>query len=246
MDVRRRGRISGAQINFESVMNPVLGVCFNILGFGVGALVYFLEAKRRKMDFSRTTEVAMIGVLVGVVLATVSQLIYNFAVLGHFSALTSGGRTIVGGVLGGWVAVEIAKKRLGIKESTGPLWALALPAGEFFGRIGCWFHGCCFGHQAELPWSVYQHDAWRHPTQFYLAGAAAISFSVIWYFRDRTDVFALSLLLWAGSRIVIEPLRESSSPSPWLVPAICAGIATFAIYRLTKSWKINLLKTTQS
>src|SRR4051794_31363114 len=32
-----------------------------------------------------------------------------------------GGKTIVGGLLGGWIGVEIAKTRLGIRRSTGDL-----------------------------------------------------------------------------------------------------------------------------
>lgn len=216
-------------------MNPVLGYLFNALAFAVGALVYFSEAKRRKMDLSRTREVALMGVLVGVLAASIGQ--WSYGIFAFGSGSESGGRTILAGVLGGWLGVEIAKRRLGIKESTGVLWAVALPAGEAVGRIGCWFHGCCYGRVCTLPWAVHQHDAWRQPTQFYLSAAAAITFVIVWTLRDRTDIFALSLLLWSISRIIIEPLRESSVATPWLVPAICTGIAVYAANRLLKYGK---------
>ena len=31
------------------------------------------------------------------------------------------------------------------------------------GRLGCFFNQCCYGSQCDLPWAIYQHDAWRHP-----------------------------------------------------------------------------------
>src|SRR5687768_8558982 len=37
-----------------------------------------------------------------------------------------GGKTIVGGLLGGWVGVEIAKKCVGIRRSTGDLFVFPL------------------------------------------------------------------------------------------------------------------------
>lgn len=211
-------------------MNTALGVGFNILAFAVGAYVYFWEARRRKMNLSKMREVAMLGALIGVIAASLGQ--WGYAYLSNNPA-GGGGRTIVAGVLGGWLGVEISKRRLGIRDSTGPLWALALPAGEAIGRIGCWFHGCCYGKICSLPWAINE----RHPSQFYLSLAAVASFGLIWWMKDRVDVFALSLLLWSVGRIIIEPLRESSTPTPWLVPGICFLVAIYAIVRMVKSWK---------
>ncbi|MFZ4507189.1 MAG: prolipoprotein diacylglyceryl transferase [Fimbriimonas sp.] len=212
-------------------MNPTLGVIFNMLGFAIGGAVYFYEAKRRNLNLSQTNEVALIGVLVGVVAGWLGQSVFSLG-----TGSSPGGRTIIAGVLGGWLGVEIAKRRYGIKVSTGPLWAVALPAGESIGRIGCWFHGCCYGRECDLPWAVFQHDAARYPTQFLLSGSALITFLAAWWYRDRGDVFALSLFLWSVSRMLIEPFRESSVSSPWLVPAICAAVAVYALRRLVKSW----------
>lgn len=223
--------------------NTALGMLFNMLAFVVGGSVYFYEARRRNLNRSRTTEVALAGALIGVVLSAASQWAYAFIAHGHDNPVANGGRTILGGVIGGWIGVELWKRKLGIKESTGALWALALPAGEAVGRIGCWFHGCCYGKVCTLPWAVYQHDALRHPTQFYLSIASIVTFAILWWQKDKTDIFALSLLLWSLSRMVIEPLRESSTSTPWLVPAICAGVALYAAIRLAKSWKPALIPT---
>ena len=39
-----------------------------------------------------------------------------------FMALIFGGKTVVGGLVGGWIGVELAKKVLGIRGSTGDGW----------------------------------------------------------------------------------------------------------------------------
>lgn len=212
-------------------MNPTLGYLFNALAFGVGGWVYWSEGRRRQLHRGRVLEVALWGALCGIGAGSLGQFLYE--ALLHRSALPAfGGKTIIAGVLGGWFGVEVAKRRLGIRESTASLWALALPAGEVFGRIGCWFHGCCFGREAHLPWSVYQHDAWRHPTQFYLALAAALNFLIVTRYRDSSNVFYISLLVWAASRWIIEPLRESSVPSPWVVPTVCGILVGLCLLRL--------------
>jgi phosphatidylglycerol:prolipoprotein diacylglycerol transferase len=41
--------------------------------------------------------------------------------------------------------------------------------GHGIGRIGCFFTGCCFGSQCDLPWAVHMHGEWIHPVQLYEA-----------------------------------------------------------------------------
>ena len=214
--------------------NTALGYLFNVLAFGVGAFVYWSEAKRRKLHPGMMRELALVGALAGIVAAALTQWVVNAAVHGP-DPQAAGGRTIIGGVLGGWLGVELTKRRLHIPISTGPLWALAIAAGEAVGRIGCWFHGCCYGKVCALPWAVWQHDAWRHPTQFYLSGAAALSFLALWRMRDRADLFLWGLLFWSLSRVVIEPLRASSSQAPGLAVGVCALVFIYAVLRLTWS-----------
>lgn len=62
------------------------------------------------------------------------------------------GKTILGGLLGGYPAVEIAKKLVGYRGITGDWFALIVPAGIILGRFGCWLHGCCQGAVCEGAW----------------------------------------------------------------------------------------------
>jgi prolipoprotein diacylglyceryltransferase len=85
--------------------------------------------------------------------------------------LSPGGKTIVGGLLGGWLAVEIAKKVSGINRRTGDLFALPLCVGIAVGRVGCLLAGLAddtYGKATSLPWAVDLGDGiGRHPVQLY-------------------------------------------------------------------------------
>ena len=211
-------------------MNPVvIGSLFNALGYAVGGFLYWHEAKRRKLATSGMSRIVLIGAIAGVLLARLVERLAEGGSLASVIDPASGGRTILGGVVGGWIAVEIAKRRMGIRTSTGPMWAVALPAGEAIGRIGCWFNGCCYGKACSLPWAVQQHGEMRHPTQFYLAGSAAIIFTIVWWARDRTRVFPLYLVLWSISRFVIEFFREPIGHSNGFDSAQVACIGLFAL-----------------
>jgi len=55
------------------------------------------------------------------------------------------GKTILGGLIGGWLAVEGMKKLSGIRQTTGDWFAIVVPLGCALGRIGCILQGCCPG-----------------------------------------------------------------------------------------------------
>ena len=214
----------------------VLGSLFNAIGYAVGAWVYWFEAKRRNLATPGISRIVIVGAIAGVLLARIVERLAEGSNFGSLLDPSSGGRTILGGVIGGWIAVEIAKRRMGIRASTGPMWAVALPAGEFFGRIGCWFNGCCFGRVCSLPWAVRQHGELRHPTQMYLAASTAIIFGIVWWARDRTRVFPLYLVLWSSSRFIIEFFREPAKPGGGIGLAqwACFGVFALGIYLYIK------------
>src|SRR4051812_833884 len=53
------------------------------------------------------------------------------------------GKSVLGALLGGYAAVEVAKRCVRYNGVTGDWFAIGAPIGILFGRIGCLLHGCC-------------------------------------------------------------------------------------------------------
>lgn len=89
----------------------------------------------------------------------------------HDPAYLIGGKTIVGALAFGLIAVELAKRYIGLRQSTGDLYAIPLALGIAIGRVGCFLTGLSdntYGAPANLPWAIDFGDGIpRHPTQLY-------------------------------------------------------------------------------
>ena len=199
--------------------------------------VFGWMAKRRGLATSGIWLLMQAGLIGGLIGANVVQL----------AATGAPGKTIEGGIVGGFLAVIWMKRRLCITRPTGDLFALAIPAGEAIGRIGCFIGGCCFGKAATVAWAVHDHDALRHPTQLYLAIAAAGTFALLlWIERKRilpeNGLFYLQLALFCASRFAIEFFREASATSIGLSVAQLAAVAgfAFAVYKLAQLAPVTL------
>lgn len=199
--------------------NAALGQLSTTFAYVAGAFVFWLEVRRKNMATEGIGWIALAGLCGGVLGAKLSEwvLLHSQILLTQpqlFLDPRMGGRTVVGGVLAGWLCVEIAKKQLGIRRSTGDSFALALPLGETIGRIGCWFNGCCYGVGCERnSFAVWQHGTWRVPTQFVLGAAALLIFCVVLTMRNKLrdgEAWLLYLSLFGASRFVIEFWRERS------------------------------------
>ena len=72
-------------------------------------------------------------------------------------AYLMGGKTMVGALVFGLVFVEVIKRYVSIKQSTGDLYAIPLAFGIAIGRIGCFLTGLAdntYGVATGLPWGV--------------------------------------------------------------------------------------------
>jgi prolipoprotein diacylglyceryltransferase len=132
-----------------------------------------------------------------------------------------GGKTIVGGLLVGWIGVEIAKRKLGIARSTGDAFVFPLILGIAIGRIGCFLTGLAdhtHGLHTTLPWAVDFGDGPRHPTQLYEI-AFLILLGVALAIRARRphfngELFRLFMLGYLSFRFAIEFIKPRYAP--WL------------------------------
>jgi len=62
------------------------------------------------------------------------------------------GKSITGALLGGYLAVQIAKHLLKYNDQTGDWFAVIVPVGIMLGRIGCMIQGCCLGKVCDANW----------------------------------------------------------------------------------------------
>ncbi len=121
------------------------------------------------------------------------------------------GKTVVGGLIGGYIGVELAKKKVGISQSTGDAFAVAVPMAQAVGRIGCLLHGCCYGTPSALPWAVPLADSMRHPTPIYESVLLVALSGWLWSIRHTPrpagHLFRRYLVGYAIIRFVLEVFR---------------------------------------
>jgi len=219
-----------------------MGTALTLLGYLTGAAVFLWAARGRRLATEGIAWVALAGLVGGVLGAKGAEWALAPARPEGLAALDplAGGRTILGGLFGGWLAIEAAKARLGIRRSTGDLFALALPAGEAVGRLGCFFHTCCHGTEATVPWAVFQHWALRHPAQLYAAAAGLLTLLALLWLRPRFpregDLFRAFCLLFGLGRVTVEFFRERAPAAAGLSLAQWAalGLAVWAAQSLLR------------
>jgi prolipoprotein diacylglyceryltransferase len=160
-----------------------------------------------------------------------------------------GGQSMVGGLVGGYLGVEIGKAIAGVRQSTGDYFVFPILLGIMIGRIGCFLaglHDQTFGVETGLPWGIDFGDGMRrHPTQLYEILFAA----VLWWTFRRTrarlavspglmfKIFLASYLSW---RLLIDALK----PVPYAYPMglsgiqiVCAAALVFYLPLLFYQWR---------
>lgn len=147
------------------------------------------------------------------------------------------GQSIVGGLLGGLIGVELGKKYAGVTDSTGDRFVTPILVGLIIGRIGCFIAGLAddtYGNPTSLPWAVdFGDGVRRHPTQLYDMVFALIALGTQRHFapslaRESGLQFKLMLagyLLW---RLVIDALK----PVPYAYPGGLSGIQIICLLAL--------------
>src|ERR1700693_5511408 len=169
------------------------------LAYGVAILVFHWMARRRGLDTAGIRLLMGAGLIGGLIGANVAQLVLAGAP----------GKTIEGGIAGGFIAVVLLKRRLGIVRPVGDLFAPAIALGEAIGRIGCFVGGCCYGKVATVAWAVHDHDELRHPTQLYMSAGAALTFAVLIALERRrilpeNGLFYVQIALFCALRFSVE------------------------------------------
>jgi prolipoprotein diacylglyceryltransferase len=196
---------------------------FEVAGYLAAVLVYAVSRSRRGdrlPDRDRSTVLA--GAALGAALG--SRLLFVLCEPSRFGDPGSwfAGKTVVGGLLGGLIGVELAKKWSGITRSSGDLFVDPLIMAMCIGRIGCFLAGPIdktAGRPSSLPWAMAVGDGVpRHPVALYeIAFLLLLGVALRRVSRegDRFRIFLGSYLLF---RLGIDFLK----PEP---AAIWAGLS---------------------
>lgn len=170
------------------IMPTLLGVptypIFIISALIVGFLVFRYEKKKAGIYDNEGLMIVAIAVIGGAIGAKLPMIIIALPkIIDSFPNIQPilSGRTITGGLLGGFIAVRLYKYFRGITTSYGDLLVMPLAIGIAIGRIGCFLQGCCFGKNTNIFWGIdFGDTVLRHPTQLYeIFGLIILGFGMI-------------------------------------------------------------------
>jgi phosphatidylglycerol:prolipoprotein diacylglycerol transferase len=195
-----------------------------LCAYFVGARLYWRAARGQPLPALRADRILLLaGAVFGAALG--SKLLH---VLEHVPALLIsndrdlwlGGKSVVGGFIGGTLGVELAKRAVGWDGATGDPWVPALAAGLVIGRVGCQLSGTwdqTYGSSTDLPWAWdYGDGIGRHPTGIYEIILVTLLFFAIWYqprlSRRPGARFAAFLAGYCVMRFCIDFLKPPFSP----------------------------------
>lgn len=194
------------------------------VGFLAGISLALRDAKRLGYDQQIILDIAFYIIIGAIVGSRIFYVLINFShYLQHPLAvfkIWQGGLVFFGGfilavVLALWI---IRKNRLPVWR-TLDIFAPSLAVGVFFGRLGCFSAGCCYGKPCDLPWAVTftnphslaQLHTPLHPTQLYASCGALITFCILYLTRKKKffdgQLTLMWVILYSGFRLIEETYR---------------------------------------
>lgn len=208
----------------------------------VGARLYLRTSKTSLRALGATRNYAVIlGCVVGAAIGNKAAHWIHHADHWHLLEdspwLILQGKSIVGGLLGGLIGVELGKKYAGVTESTGDRFVGPILLGLIIGRIGCFIAGLAddtYGNPTSMPWAVDFGDGIpRHPTQLYDIGFALVAWMLLHHFKPVLEresglqfkLMLASYLLW---RLFVDALK----PVPYAYPGNLSGIQFLCVVAL--------------
>ena len=116
------------------------------------------------------------------------------------------------------VIIYVKKNEMSLWK-VGDILAPSVAIGQGVGRLGCFFAGCCYGRETDVPWAVIfknpntlaPMDVHLHPTQLYDSANGFIIFAALLILRKFKkfdgQLFWTYTLLYAVGRFIVEIFR---------------------------------------
>ncbi len=171
------------------------------------------------------------------------------------SFISSSGFVVYGGITGGILAVMLYCKIKKVKfidylELCMPSVALA----QAFGRVGCFFAGCCYGRETDCAIGVTFHNSLYAPngvklipTQLISAGGDLLNMALLLFIAKHTKkkgtVTACYIMFYSVGRYLVEMLRADergsvgalSTSQFYGIFSLVIGVAIFIFAQTRKS-----------
>lgn len=153
------------------------------LGIGIALAMLYLQYEKKFADFSfEKKNTIHTGLFISIIMGFIGAFTFDAYTQGiklSLSNLNQIGLTLLGGIVAGLLTFTIFLKIKSIPVL--PTLNLLTPAfciSHFFGRVGCFFAGCCYGSPTNSMFGVqfpkdslahyhFQGDLHVHPTQLY-------------------------------------------------------------------------------
>jgi len=198
---------------------------FETLAYFIGFRVYLHTRSKDRLPLDKALWV-IVGAIIGAALGSkilywLEDPLHTLAHLGDIPFLMAG-KTIVGGLLGGLIGVELTKKLIGWTRSTGDDFVLPLIVGMCIGRVGCFLTGLSDRtHGVETTWFTgvdFGDGVLRHPSQLYEIAFLILLGIVIGLIRRKGAMpwegflFQLFMLGYLSFRLLIDFLKPTPHP----------------------------------
>lgn len=218
---------------------------FVAVGFLAGLAAAGAAAKRAGLSRDLVNDAGM-PLLVGGLLG--ARLFYVLFHAGEFAGAPAdvlkfwrGGLMWQGGLLGGVLAGVFYLRRKKVPLHTAAdVFAPGVALGQAFGRIGCFFAGCCYGAACRWPWAVTfgapeslaPRGVPLHPTQLYDALANFFIAGLLWAWGRRGGFSAgrgrlalAYLALASAASLGMEAFRDDARGAlgPWTATTVIAA-----------------------
>lgn len=222
-------RIDYLKISFKKFMILIL---FIVIGVGIGSKALFILTKTQ-------------------------DIIENFSLSYLIKTIITSGFVFYGGLfgalLGTWVYCIIFKMKFSIISN---ILTPAFPLFHTFGRIGCFFAGCCYGKKASWGYSLANEpDTLRLPIPLFESGCLIVITLLLILIEKKTGgkakLLPIYLSMYAICRFILEFYRGDEirgflfglSTSQWVSVIILVSVLLWKLYQKFNMQSKNVLSS---
>jgi uncharacterized radical SAM superfamily Fe-S cluster-containing enzyme/prolipoprotein diacylglyceryltransferase len=187
-----------------------------LVAVATGAALFYRTRQPSGLSGRQTASLILGAFCGGMIGAKLPFVLADWHSLLDGTAWLHDGKTIMVGLMGGYLGVEIVEWRLGV-QVRGDDFAVPLAVAVAIGRLACFAGGCCYGTVTSLPWGVDFGDGLpRHPSQLYESAFHLFAAVVLCQFRRRGMLQGRLLRAYFVAYCLFRFLTEFIRPEPGL------------------------------